>query len=208
MIRTKDLRFCYSGSKPFNFPDITLAKKEHLLVLGPSGAGKTTLLNLLSGLLPPSQGNIFIDKVDITRLDRKLLDQFRGENIGLIFQEYHYIKSLNVRENLKLRQYYPKRLKDKKRLMEIADRLGLIDHLSKKVIQLSKGQQQRLSIALGLIHQPKIVFADEPTSNLDDVNCSNVISLLKEEANHCGSSLVIITHDNRVTPHFQNQIVL
>jgi putative ABC transport system ATP-binding protein len=88
------------------------------------------------------------------------------------------------------------------------ERLGLTDHLTKKVTELSQGQQQRLSIALGLIHRPKVVFADEPTSNLDDANCVKVIDLLKEEAEICKSSLVIITHDLRVMKLFQNQVRL
>ena len=88
------------------------------------------------------------------------------------------------------------------------NRLGLTKALTKKGYQLSQGQKQRLAIALGLIHQPKLVLADEPTSNLDDQNCDAVISLLKEEAKLCGSSLVIITHDQRVKSHFNHQIVL
>ena len=158
--------------------------------------------------MPPSSGTISIDEVNITALDRKALDEFRGEHIGLIFQQYHFVKSLNVDDNLRLRQYFPRKLEEKERRQAIAERLGLSSHLKKKVTQLSQGQQQRLSIALGLIHRPKVVLADEPTSNLDDHNCNQVLTLLKEEAKLCGSSLVIITHDQRVTQHFSNRIVL
>ncbi|WP_343486439.1 ATP-binding cassette domain-containing protein [Allomuricauda sp. d1] len=208
MVKTADLHFEYPGGESFTFPDIALPPKEHLLILGPSGIGKTTLLHLLSGILPASRGIISIDGVEITSLNRKALDEFRGANIGLVFQQYHYVKSLNVEENLKLRQHFPKKLVDKERRIAIAERLGLGDHLNKKVTELSQGQQQRLSIALGLIHRPKVVFADEPTSNLDDSNCEQVLTLLKDEADLCESSLVIITHDHRVTQHFSNQIVL
>ena len=208
MIKTIGLNFQYPGGEPFNFPDIELNAKEHVVVLGPSGVGKTTLLHLLSGILPASSGTIVIDDTEITSLDRKTLDTFRGAHIGLVFQQYHFIKSLSVEENLQLRQYFPSKLTARERREGMAERLGLADHLKKKVTQLSQGQQQRLSIALGLIHEPKVVFADEPTSNLDDTNCDKVLNLLKEEAKLCGSSLVIITHDQRVTPHFKNQIVL
>ena len=127
---------------------------------------------------------------------------------GLIFQQYHFIKSLNVEENLRLRQSFPVRNNDKQRRDELIERLGLSDHRQQKVTSLSQGQQQRLSIALGLIHKPKVIFADEPTSNLDDANCDKVISLLKEEAEISKSSLVIITHDQRMKSHFKNQVVL
>jgi len=208
MIETRDLKFKYPKDQSFSFPDIHLAPEEHLLVLGPSGVGKTTLLNLLSGILPAASGTITIDGVQLTSLNRESLDEFRGANIGLVFQQYHYVKSLTVEENLKLRQYFPKKIIDRTRRLAMAERLGLSPLLHKKIIQLSQGQQQRLSIALGLIHQPKVVLADEPTSNLDDSNCERVLSLLKEEAQLCGSSLVIITHDKRVTAYFKNQMVL
>lgn len=208
MITTKGLHFKYDGGESFDYPDIDIKPNNHLVVLGPSGVGKTTLLHLLSGMLPATSGTISIDGVEITALKRKALDRFRGKRIGLVFQNYHFVKSLNVEENLRLRQFFPSKLKEKSRRLEIASRLGLDDYLGKKVTQLSQGQQQRLSIALGLIHRPKIVFADEPTANLDDANCLKVLGLLKEEAELCGSTLVIITHDQRVTEHFKNTITL
>ena len=208
MVKTVGLNFAYPREQSFNFPDIDLIPGEHLLILGPSGIGKTTLLHLLSGILPASAGKIVIDTTEITSLDRKSLDKFLGANVGLIFQQYHFIKSLNVDENLQLRQHFPKKIKDKERRYLLAERLGLSGQLKKKVTQLSQGQQQRLAIAQGVIHQPKVVFADEPTSNLDDSNCNNVVQLLKDEADISKSSLVIITHDQRVSQHFSNQIVL
>lgn len=208
MITTKELSFDYPEGDSFAFPDIALEEKKHLLILGPSGIGKTTLLHLLCGLLPPKSGEIYIDGTDVTALNRKALDLFRGQNIGVIFQHYHYIKSLTVEENLKLRQLFPKGEEDQVRRLALVDRLGLKNVLNHKVGQLSQGQKQRLAIGLGLIHRPKLILADEPTSNLDDENCAAVISLLKEEAELCGSSLTIITHDQRVKELFKNHIVL
>ena len=208
MITTKELSFDYPEGDSFAFPDIALEEKKHLLILGPSGIGKTTLLHLLCGLLPPKSGEIYIDGTDVTALNRKALDLFRGQNIGVIFQHYHYIKSLTVEENLKLRQLFPKGEEDQVRRLALVDRLGLKNVLNYKVGQLSQGQKQRLAIGLGLIHRPKLILADEPTSNLDDENCAAVISLLKEEAELCGSSLTIITHDQRVKELFKNHIVL
>ena len=208
MVTTSNLTYAYQNEQTFAFPDVVLNPGEHLLILGPSGVGKTTLLYLMAGLLPSLKGTISIDGKELNSMTRRELDQFRGEHMGLIFQQYHFIKSLNVADNLRLRQSFPKNTVDAQRTQELTERLGLSEHLNKKVTALSQGQQQRLAIALGLIHQPKVIFADEPTSNLDDVNCDKVIELLKEEANICKSSLVIITHDHRIKSHFQNQIEL
>ncbi|MEO1012965.1 MAG: ATP-binding cassette domain-containing protein [Bacteroidota bacterium] len=208
MVQTSDLSYAYGNGAALTFPDIGLTPREHLVVIGPSGVGKTTLLYLMAGLLPPLKGTVTIDGTEINTLSRKEIDRFRGEHIGLIFQQYHFVKSLNVSDNLRLRQRFPKKSDDKKRRYELVERLGLTGHLDNKVTELSQGQQQRLGIALGLIHRPKIIFADEPTSNLDDVNCAKVIDLLKEEAQICKSSLLIITHDLRVMSHFKNQVRL
>lgn len=208
MVKTTDLKYSYEDGNLLSFPDLELPAGEHLLIIGPSGVGKTTLLHLLSGLLPPVQGTIRIGETELTALNRKELDNFRGAHMGIVFQQYHFIKSLTVSENMRLRQSYPQNAEDKRRRNLLSERLGLADCTSKKVTALSQGQRQRLSIALGLIHKPKIVFADEPTSNLDDENCTKVVQLLKDEAEICKSSLVIITHDQRVKSHFQNQVVL
>jgi len=210
MIRTSSLNYSYEDTQntTFCFPDIDLPAKENILVVGPSGIGKTTLLHLLAGLLPPKKGTIFISNINLTTLSRKQLDKFRGQNIGLIFQRAHFIRSLTVLQNLTLRQRFSNNKNDRYRREELIMQLGLSNLENKKVYQLSEGQQQRLAIALGVIHKPKVILADEPTSNLDDNNCEKVISLLKKEAQFCNSNLVIITHDQRVKKHFNNQIIL
>ncbi len=208
MVKTSSLTYAYGEGNEMVFPDIDLPAGDHLLIIGPSGIGKTTLLYLMAGLLPPVKGEVAVSGTSLGSLSRKEIDRFRGEHIGLIFQQYHFVKSLSVQDNLRLRQGVFKKSVDKERRYQLAERLGLAELLDKKVTELSQGQQQRLSIALGLIHRPKIILADEPTSNLDDMNCVKVINLLKEEAEICKSSLVIITHDLRVMSHFQNRVEL
>lgn len=208
MVQTQDLEFAYPEGAPLQFPDIHLPANEHLLILGPSGVGKTTLLYLLAGLLVPKSGQLRIGETSLEALNRKQLDQFRGKHIGLIFQKYQFIGALNVEENLLLRQGRKAGKEGKKRRLALVNRLGLQDQLHKKVSALSQGQQQRLAIALGIIHVPDLVLADEPTANLDNDNCEKVINLLKEEANISKSSLIIITHDYRVMEHFENRIEL
>lgn len=210
MIRTTSLRFAYQNTNPhtFYFPDIDLSFEQNALILGSSGIGKTTLLHLIGGLLVPIKGNVFIGNTCVQQLTRNQLNDFRGKHIGIIFQRAYFIKSLTLLENLKVREKLSKKVTDKQRRMRLIEQLELTKVRNKKVYELSEGQRQRLSIALGIIHKPRVILADEPTSNLDDKNCERVISLLKKEAQICKSNLVIITHDQRVKSHIDKHIIL
>ncbi|MBQ4822872.1 ATP-binding cassette domain-containing protein [Aquimarina sp. MMG016] len=210
MIRTTSLRYTYQNTKTdtFYFPDIDLSFEQNALILGPSGIGKTTLLHLIAGLLIPKSGNVFIGNTCVQELTRGQLNNFRAKHIGMIFQRGHFIKSLTLLENLTMREKLSKKRTDQHRKKQLIEELELTEVRNKKVHELSEGQRQRLSIALGVIHKPKVILADEPTSNLDDANCEKVISLLKKEAQICKSNLVIITHDQRVKSHFGNHIIL
>ena len=208
MIKTQNILFSYSNETNFQFPDISLEESEDLLILGASGVGKTTLLHLLSGLLPVKEGSIAIGTTELQKLSRKELDAFRGREMGIVFQMPYFVNSLTVAENLAVRLYFPDKQKNKARIEEIATRLGIADQLNKKVTQLSEGQKQRVSIALALVNQPKVIFADEPTASLDDENCEKVIALLKEEAKKSKANLIIITHDQRVKTMFKNHLQL
>jgi len=208
MIKTQNILFSYSNETNFRFPDISLEESEDLLILGASGVGKTTLLHLLSGLLPVKEGSIAIGTTELQKLSRKELDAFRGREMGIVFQTPYFVNSLTVAENLAVRLYFPDKQKNKVRIEEIASRLGISEQLNKKVTELSEGQKQRVSIALALVNQPKIIFADEPTASLDDENCAKVIDLLKEEAQKSKANLIIITHDQRVKTMFKNHLQL
>lgn len=212
MLQTENLTFQYKkGEKILRFPNITLKKRDDLLILGKSGIGKTTLLHLCAGLLTPLNGKVIINKTDINYLSNNELNKFRGEKIGLVFQKNYLVQSLNVIENLQARLFFSKNNKNNKNNKLIEDLLKLLDiyELKKqKVNKLSQGQLQRLGIALAVIHNPKIILADEPTSSLDDQNCKTVIKLLKKQAELNDANLIVITHDHRLKSHFQNSITL
>lgn len=208
MLRTVDVTFSYTKESSFIFPDIKLSDSESLLILGKSGIGKTTLLHLLAGILSPDTGNIFINDTNITSMGNKKLDTFRGKHIGIVFQNTITVSSLTVLENLQARLYFSKISNQKEEIENILDQLDLLSVKNQKPNTLSTGQLQRLGIALGVIHKPDIILADEPTSSLDDENCELVIDLLKSQANKSNANLIIITHDHRIKNSFTNTIVL
>ena len=206
MIETKSLEFSYDNSFVFKFPDIKLNSNENLLVLGNSGIGKSTLLHNLAGILRPKSGSIKIFDQDISKLSELELDNFRGQNIGIIFQRSHFVNSLTVGENLELAQFLGRNKKGN--IKETLNNLKILDKVNKKPKELSQGERQRASIALAIINSPKLILADEPTSSLDDTNCSNVIKILKEQALKYQAQLIVITHDSRLKKHFKKSISL
>lgn len=206
MIETKSLEFSYDNSFVFKFPNIKLKSNENLLVLGNSGIGKSTLLHNLAGILRPKSGSIKIFDQDISKLSELELDKFRGQNIGIIFQRSHFVNSLSVGENLELAQFLGRNKKGN--IKETLDNLKILDKINKKPKELSQGERQRASIALAIINSPKLILADEPTSSLDDTNCSNVIKILKEQALKYQAQLIVITHDSRLKKHFKKSISL
>ncbi len=207
MIKTEKIEFSYDNEFIFKFEDIKLKNEENLLILGNSGIGKTTLLHLLSGLLKAKSGSIELYGEELTKLSSFQLDRFRRDNIGIVFQKPHFVNSLTVKENLELAQYIADK-KDNKRIETILNNLNIFDKINKKTNELSQGEKQRVSIALAIVNSPKLILADEPTSSLDDDNCSNVIKLLKKQASDFGAQLIVITHDSRLKKHFKKSIKL
>ena len=208
MLTTSGLQFSYENGKEFEFPDISLAKNEHLLIIGKSGIGKTTLLHLLSGIYSSNKGSIRIGDTDFMSMTEKERDRFRGNNIGLVFQKPRFIQSLNLRENLKIVQNISGNMPEPERIDQLLGYLKLSDLAGSRPTELSQGEQQRATIAMALLNNPSLILADEPTSSLDDENTLSVIEILKREANRNNSNLVIITHDNRVKSEFENVLEL
>jgi ABC-type lipoprotein export system ATPase subunit len=208
MIQTKDLSYSYHSTSKIDFPDFHFQEKSHWLILGQSGCGKTTLLHLLGGLLTPKKGKVEIEGTDLGKLPKSKLDRFRGQNIGIVFQRSHFVRSVNVEENLALAQSLAGLPVDKKFIQDLMDRLNVGHKAQAKPRDLSQGEQQRVAIARALVNRPKLILADEPTSALDDVNTQEVIHLLEEQARAVGATLVIVTHDKRLKDQFENRIEL
>lgn len=208
MLATKQLQFSYTRNQVMNFPDFNLQKGEHWLLLGQSGSGKTTLLHLLGGLLSPTGGSIQIGNTELGQLRASALDQFRGKNIGIVFQKSHFVRALTIGENLALAQQLAGLKPNRERIVELLERLNIGDKLRLKPDRLSIGEQQRAAIARALVNQAPIILADEPTSALDDHNATEVINLLEEQASALGSTLLVVTHDKRLKDRFPNQIAL
>jgi putative ABC transport system ATP-binding protein len=208
MLETKQLQFSYTRNQVMNFPDFALQKGEHWLLLGQSGSGKTTLLHLLGGLLSPTGGAIRIDGTELGQLRAAALDQFRGKNIGIVFQKSHFVRALSIGENLALAQQLAGLKPDRARTLELLERLNIGDKFRLRPDRLSIGEQQRAAIARALVNQAPIILADEPTSALDDHNAAEVINLLEEQARAQGSTLLVVTHDKRLKDRFPKQIAL
>lgn len=185
-----------------------LQPEENLLILGPSGSGKTTLLCLLSALTKPSSGNIEYDGTDIYKLQSEERDQFRGKNLGIIFQSFHLIKSLNVYQNIALPAQMSGSKIDPNQINYYLKELGLEDKAKQKISTLSIGQSQRLAVIRSFINKPKWILCDEPTSALDDENTDKLLRLLKSEAKKNKSSLIIVTHDKRVKSYFEDNKII
>lgn len=208
MIGIKSIAHRYNNHATLKFADWQIAEGEHWLMLGGSGTGKTTLLHILSGLLNPSEGNVTIEGTDLYKLKGTELDHFRGKNIGVIFQQPHLIKNLSVLNNIIAAQYFAGLPQDKKRVLQVLESLDIAHKAQALPAELSQGQMQRVAIARAVVNHPRIIIADEPTSSLDDNNTEAVITLLEEQADRNGATLVIATHDERVKKRFEKQYKL
>lgn len=170
-------------------------------LLGPSGSGKTTLLSILSGMIEATSGSVVVNDIDVLGLTGKDLEQYRRKTIGIVFQGFNLIPSLNARENVAapLLVAGANRKKALARADELLDEVGLGDRGDHKPVQLSGGQQQRVAVARGLVGDPMVLLADEPTANLDHISAESVVDLLRRLRER-GRTIIISTHDDRLLP--------
>lgn len=206
MLNISQATLGYGGKPILEFKGLSLERAGQCLLSGPSGSGKTTLLYAIAGLNPLIKGKITINDTEITSLSEAQIDYFRGRNIGIIFQTLHLVKSISVMDNLLLASYLSGNPQNPKQITSLLEKIGIANKSESMPNELSQGQAQRVAIARAVINQPKLILADEPTSSLDDKNCDDVISLIKQVAKESKACLVISTHDARVKQHFSNII--
>ena len=184
---------------------------EFVAIVGPSGSGKSTVLNLIGCLDKPTEGKIFIDETDITQLDTTALANFRGKNIGFIFQSFNLIPVLSVYENIEypliMIQDLPQNERHE-RIMKLLEDVDMLDQKDKFPDQLSGGQRQRVAIARALVTNPKIVFADEPTANLDTKTSHQIITLMRNIQREFNTTFIFATHDDKIVNEVDRIITL
>jgi len=171
----------------------SIASGEWVALMGPSGSGKTTLINILGGLDTLTSGCVIVDGVDLAKLSEGELVRYRAEKVGFVFQQFHLVPYLTALENVMLAQYFHSAT-DEQQASAALQRVGLGDRLTHLPAQLSGGEQQRVAIARALINEPKLILADEPTGNLDEVNEAIVLQIFRELHN-AGHTILMVTHD-------------
>lgn len=184
-----------------------IAEGDLVAITGQSGSGKTTLLNLIGGIEEATEGEIFIDGIDITLADKDELARLRRQKIGYVFQDFNLIPILTVRENIIMPLLLDSKKVNKKRFGEIVSYLGLESRLDHLPGQLSGGQQQRAAIARALINEPDIILADEPTGNLDRKMADEIMRLLIG-LNEKGITILLVTHEERYADMCRRKIIM
>ncbi|POD94474.1 ABC transporter ATP-binding protein [Pectobacterium odoriferum] len=193
VIETRQLYKRFGQVTALDNINIRIARGEFVAIMGASGSGKTTLMNILTCLDTVSEGQVLLDGVDAAGLDEEGRRQFRADKIGLVFQQFHLIPFLTALENVMLAQHYHS-VVDEVAAQRVLEQVGLahrVDHLPS---QLSGGEQQRVCIARALVNEPPVIFADEPTGNLDEENERQVLDLLKD-LHRQGRTIVMVTHN-------------
>ncbi len=177
-------------------------------IMGPSGSGKSTLMHILAGLDRPTSGSVEIDGVEITGLDDRELTRLRRERLGFIFQFFNLLPVLTAEENIVLPLSIAGEQPDRDWLEQLIDTVGLSDRRSHRPSELSGGQQQRVAVARALVSKPAVVFADEPTGNLDSKSSNDVLALLRGAVDEFGQTVIMVTHDPEAAAHADRMLAL
>ncbi|OEF96888.1 ABC transporter ATP-binding protein [Desulfuribacillus alkaliarsenatis] len=189
---------------------LTINKGDICCLLGTSGSGKSTLLNLMAGLEKPTKGTIEIHKIPIHKLNERQLTRFRQNHVGFIFQSYNLLPTLTALENVSLPLTFrnvPKKIREQ-RAFAMLKAVGLESYVLHKPSQMSGGQQQRVGIARAFVTKAPVIFADEPTGNLDSKTTNDVINLMLNIARENGQTMIIVTHDQQIATHANRVITI
>ena len=188
---------------------LTINRGEFVLIVGSSGSGKSTLLNMIGLLDGPTSGKIILDNTETTQLSDSQISEYRNKKLGFIFQFSNLLQDLSVLENVMLPQQIQQNSKDVlQKAKQLLVRVGLEDQIPKRANKISGGQAQRVAIARGLVNNPTIVLADEPTGNLDSVTAANVVKLMKTMARELNQTFIIVTHDRQQFPDVDRVITI
>jgi putative ABC transport system ATP-binding protein len=188
--------------------DVTFARSRFTAVMGPSGSGKSTLMHCMAGLDRPTSGQTFVGNLEIGNLDDNGLTQLRRDKIGFVFQYFNLVPTLTAAENITLPADLAGAKVDQQWFGHLTSQLGISDRLTHRPSELSGGQQQRVACARALINRPELIFADEPTGNLDSNSSAEVLGFLRRSVTELGQSVVMVTHDPRGAAYADRVIFL
>ena len=200
MLFSKDITKKYGNLNVLRGVSLKVQRGEIVSLVGSSGAGKSTLLHILGTLDRPDSGEVFLNEVNVQQLNRKALAKFRNEHIGFVFQFHHLLPEFTALENVCIPGWLGQRSKKmvQKKAEELLELMGLKDRMNHKPSSLSGGEQQRVSVARALVNQPDIIFADEPTGNLDSVNARELHQLFFELRKSLNQTFLIVTHNEEL----------
>ena len=194
LLQLKDVGMLYGGRVPaLQGINLTVDKGDWLAIMGPSGSGKTTLMNIIGCMDNHTSGEVILDGINLNNVSKEELTQIRRDKVGMVFQQFHLIPYLTALENVMLAQHYHSVI-DEAAAKAVLEQVGLGHRIDHRPSQLSGGEQQRVCIARALVNQPPVIFADEPTGNLDEKNEALVLDLL-QELNRQGRTIVMVTHN-------------
>ena len=210
MLKAHSIFKSYGQLKILKGVDLEVKKGEIVTIVGASGAGKSSLLNILGTLDKPDSGNVVIGSTDVNRLSNKDLSAFRNSQIGFVFQFHHLLVEFNAIENVCIPALIAgdTRAIAEKKAHKLLDRLGLSERINHKPSQLSGGEQQRVAVARALINEPALVFADEPSGNLDSVNANELHHLFSELRSEFNQTFVIVTHNEHLAELSDRKVLM
>jgi len=211
-IRATELRKVYGRGEAavtaLNGVDVRFERGEFTAIMGPSGSGKSTLMHCLAGLDTVTSGQVYLGDTELTALNDGQLTRLRRDRIGFVFQSFNLLPALDAEANIRLPMSLARQNPDAAWFSDVVSRLGLRERLSHRPSELSGGQQQRVAIARALLPRPDVVFADEPTGNLDSRSGAEVLSLLRSSVRETGQTVVMVTHDPAAAAYADRVVLL